>query len=100
MFDLTGKKALITGSSQGIGLASARALAEAGAGALALALAVGGVDGRDLDAEDLFDGDLDLGLVGVRGDEERVDVLLHEAVRLFRNDRCEDDVAWVGDGSH
>ncbi len=31
MFDLTGKKALITGSSQGIGLAAAAALAQAGA---------------------------------------------------------------------
>src|SRR4051812_26323621 len=31
LFDLTGRRALITGSSQGIGLALARGLAEAGA---------------------------------------------------------------------
>lgn len=31
MFDLTGKKALVTGSSQGIGLEAAKALAESGA---------------------------------------------------------------------
>ena len=31
LFDLTGKRALITGSSQGIGLALARGLADAGA---------------------------------------------------------------------
>ena len=31
MFDLTGKRALITGSSQGIGLALAKGLASAGA---------------------------------------------------------------------
>jgi gluconate 5-dehydrogenase len=31
MFDLTGKKALITGSTQGIGFAIAKGLADAGA---------------------------------------------------------------------
>ena len=31
LFDLTGKRALITGSSQGIGLALARGMAQAGA---------------------------------------------------------------------
>ncbi len=31
LFDLTGRRALITGSSQGIGLALAKGLAEAGA---------------------------------------------------------------------
>src|SRR3954452_24450345 len=48
------------------------ALAEAGAGALALARAVQGVHAEHLDAEHLLHGDLDLGLVRVRADEERV----------------------------
>ncbi|BAB97901.1 Hypothetical protein [Corynebacterium glutamicum ATCC 13032] len=73
---------------------------EAGAGALALTCTVNGVHRCNLDAEDLFDGNLDLSLVSVSGDEERVNVLLHEAVGLLRNDRCDDDVAWVGDSSH
>ena len=41
LFDLTGKRALITGSSQGIGLALARGLAAAGAGIV--------LNGRDAD---------------------------------------------------
>src|ERR1700712_5750281 len=42
------------------------ALAEAELGAAGLALFVQGVDRRDLDAEDLFDRQLDLGLVRTR----------------------------------
>ncbi|GLS88208.1 gluconate 5-dehydrogenase [Cypionkella aquatica] len=62
LFDLTGKRALITGSSQGIGLALAKGLAEAGAevvlngrdaARLALAVAqVPGGRGLEFDASD------------------------------------------------
>src|SRR5699024_6186249 len=65
------------------------------AGALELALTVSGVDAGDLHAEDLLDGNLDLGLVGRWCDEERVNVLLHQGVRLFRHDRSDDDVARI-----
>ncbi len=44
-FDLTGRRALVTGSSQGIGLAIARGLAEAGA-----AIVLNGLDGDRLAA--------------------------------------------------
>src|SRR5699024_12182599 len=64
-------------------------------GALELALTVCGVDAGDLHAEDLLDGNLDLGLVGRWCDEERVNVLLHQGVRLFRHDRSDDDVAMI-----
>ncbi|SEA92031.1 SDR family oxidoreductase [Rubrimonas cliftonensis] len=45
LFDLTGRRALVTGSSQGIGFALARGLAEAGA-----AVALNGRDAAKLDA--------------------------------------------------
>jgi gluconate 5-dehydrogenase len=45
LFDLTGRRALVTGSSQGIGLALARGLAEAGA-----AVVLNGRDAAKLDA--------------------------------------------------
>src|SRR3954463_15458955 len=54
------------------------ALAVAEPGALALAGPVDGVDARDLDVEDLLDRDLDLGLVGVPPDEERVLALVDQ----------------------
>jgi enoyl-[acyl-carrier-protein] reductase (NADH) len=38
MFDLTGKRALITGSTQGIGFALAKSLSEAGAAAFNIGL--------------------------------------------------------------
>src|SRR4051794_2686705 len=76
------------------------ALAEAGPRPLALALPVERVDGADLDAEDLLDGDLDLRLVGVRTDEERVLVLVEQAVALLGDDRREQDVARVGQVGH
>src|SRR3954451_8769725 len=76
------------------------ALTEAGPGALALALAVRGVHGQHADVEDLLDRDLDLGLVRVRADEQRVPVLVENAVALLGNHRGDDDVARVGDGGH
>src|SRR4051794_13960743 len=76
------------------------ALAEAGPRPLALALPVECVDGADLDAEDLLDGDLDLRLVGVRPDEERVLVLVEQAVALLGDDGREQDVARVGQVGH
>src|SRR5690606_35478806 len=76
------------------------ALSPAGTGALALALPVAGVHRRHPHVEDLLDRDLDRSLVGVRVDEERVPVLVQQAVALLRDDGLDDDVAWVGDGSH
>src|SRR3954468_10392614 len=73
---------------------------ETGLGALALTLAVDGVHRQDPDVEDLLDRDLDLGLVRVRVDEERVPVLIENAVALLRDDRRDDDVARVGNGRH
>src|SRR4051794_32784218 len=73
------------------------ALSETDPGPLALALTVEGVDAGHLDVEDLFDGDLDLRLVGVRANEERVLVLVDEAVALLRDDRSEQHVARIRD---
>src|SRR6478672_1193369 len=70
-------------------------LAHAVAGATRLALAVDRVDRGDLDVEDLLDRDLDLGLVGVRVDDEGVLVGVEEAVALLRHDRRDQDVAVV-----
>src|SRR5215217_3301548 len=66
-------------------------------GALALALAVEGVHAEDLHVEDLLDRDLDLGLVGVRPDDERVLVLVQQAVALLRDDRGDEHVPGVAD---
>src|SRR3954463_10751150 len=82
------------------GALGALARAVSGTGALALALAVGGVHRRDLDLEDLLDGDLDLGLVRVGVNDERVDVVLDQPVGLLGDDRRQDDVARIGDGRH
>src|SRR5690606_17492512 len=71
-----------------------------GPGALALALPVDRVDGDHLHVEDLLDRDLDRGLVGVRPDQERVPVLVQQAVALLGDDRRDDDVARVGDRGH
>src|SRR3954454_21554733 len=69
------------------------ALAHPGAAAaLALALAVDRVDAGDLHVEDLLDSDLDLGLVGLGQDDERVLVVVEEPVALLGDDRGEQDV--------
>src|SRR3954463_5271010 len=76
------------------------ALTEARTGALALALTVRGVHRQHTHVEDLLDRDLDLGLVRVRVDEERVPVLIENAVALLGDHRGDDDVARVGDRGH
>src|SRR5699024_3919648 len=69
------------------------ALAGAEPGPPGLAGAVHGVHGVDLDVEDLLDGDLDLGLVGPRVDDERVLAVVEEPVGLLGDDRTDQDVA-------
>src|SRR4051812_11277277 len=72
-------------------------LAGAEAGAPLLAGAVQRVHAGHLHVEHRLDRDLDLGLVGVRRDEERVLVLVQQAVRLLADDRRQQDVAVVAD---
>src|SRR3954454_15182386 len=76
-----------------LALAHPRALA-----ALALALTVDRVDAEHLHVEDLLDSDLDLRLVGLGQDDERVLVLVQEPVALLGDDRGEQDVPVVADG--
>ncbi|HSP23843.1 MAG TPA: SDR family oxidoreductase [Saliniramus sp.] len=71
MFDLTGKRALITGSSQGIGLALARGLAEAGA-----AVVLNGRDRAKLDGVRA-----ELAAAGITAQALAFDVTDHAAVR-------------------
>src|SRR5690606_20834293 len=61
---------------------------------------VEGVDLQDADIEDLLDRDLDLGLVGVRVNQERVPVPVQFAVALLRYDRRDDDVPRISDRGH
>src|ERR1700761_2806415 len=91
---------LAAGRQRHDGALGALPLAESRPGALALALAVCGVHRGHLDREDLLDRDLDLRLVRVRVDQERVDVVIDQAVGLLRDDRGQDDVAGVSDGRH
>src|ERR1700761_67615 len=69
-----------------------RPLAPADPGPAALALAVDRVDPGHLDAEDFFDGQADLGLVGVRCHDEGVLALVEQAVALLRDDRPQENV--------
>src|SRR5690606_38548153 len=71
-----------------------------GTGPLPLALPVAGVHGHHPDIEDLLNRDLDRGLVGVRTDQERVPVLVQQAVALLGDDRRNDDVPRICDGGH
>src|SRR5215213_8986722 len=78
------------------------ALADARTRAALLARPVQRVDPGDLDLEDRLDSDLDLGLVGVGSDEERVLVLVQQPVALLAHHGGEQDVAVVADldGGH
>src|SRR3712207_1292584 len=71
------------------------ALAGPGPGAALLALAVEGVDRLDLYADNLFEGNLDLGLVRPRVDQERVLALVQQRVGLLRHDWGAQHVARV-----
>src|SRR5882757_8884914 len=73
------------------------ALAVTAAGALALARAVERVHADDLDLEHLLDGDLDLGLVCVRRDQEGVLPLFEQSVALLRDHRRDQYIARIGD---
>src|SRR4051812_26132876 len=72
-------------------------LARPGPRATLLAGPVQRVDPGDLDLEDRLDGDLDLGLIGVGDDEERVLVLVEQPVALLAHHGGEQDVAVVAD---
>src|SRR5690625_853221 len=83
------------------GTLGVHAFAHAEAGALALAFTVHRVHRGDLDVEDLLDGDLDLGLVGLAVYEEGVLPLVEEVVALLRDHRGENDIVRVTvDGGH
>ena len=60
--------------------------------ALGLGLDVQRVDANDVHAEELLDSVLDLVLVGVLGDLERVLVLLHRGVGTLGDDGANDDI--------
>ncbi len=71
MFDLSGRRALVTGSSQGIGLALARGLAEAGARVV--------LNGRD--AGKLAASAASLAEAGIEAEQLKFDAADHGAVR-------------------
>src|SRR3954467_2440427 len=88
----------VAGGERHDGALGVLALAHPGApAALALALAVDRVDAQDLHVEDLLDSDLDLRLVRLGQDDERVLVLVQEPVALLGDDRGEQDVPGVAD---
>ena len=70
LFDLTGKRVLITGSSQGIGFTLARGLGEAGAAVV--------INGRN--EEKLADAAVELKKQGIAVDQLAFDVTDHAAV--------------------
>src|SRR6185437_4811115 len=75
-------------------------LAPAEPGTPPLALPVKGVHAGHLDPEHFLDRLLDLRLVGVRRDDERVLALVEQAVALLRDDRPQQDVPGVIDPAH
>lgn len=92
LFDLTGRRALITGSSQGIGLALARGLAAAGArvvlngrDAARLAQAASGIAEAQVLAFDVTDHDAARRAVdGFEADHGAIDILVNNAGMQFR----------------
>src|SRR5699024_6370051 len=71
------------------------AVAEAVAGAFTFPLAVDRVDAQHLHTEDLLDRDLDLSLVGIGANHERVLVILQQAVGLLGDHRLDQDVSRI-----
>ncbi|MGP9805093.1 SDR family oxidoreductase [Paracoccus sp. NSM] len=92
LFDLTGRRALITGSSQGIGLALARGLAEAGAGIVLngrdparLAEATAGIDGAHPLPFDVTDHDAARRAIDAfEAEHGAIDILVNNAGMQFR----------------
>src|SRR5690554_3282483 len=76
-----------TGLERDDGALGVLALAHTELGTAGLALLVQRVDRRDLHAEDLLDGELDLGLVGPGVHLEGVLALVDQAVALLGDDR-------------
>ena len=91
LFDLTGKRALVTGSSRGIGLALARGLGEAGAALVLNGRAAGALDrtvtelqGQGLAAAgyafDVTDGDaVDDATARIEAEQGPIDILVNNA---------------------
>ncbi|MGI9509989.1 MAG: SDR family oxidoreductase [Geminicoccaceae bacterium] len=87
LFDLSGKRALVTGSSQGIGLSLAGGLAEAGASVVLngrsadkLEAAVATIDGAFGYAFDIADGDAAAdGIAAIERDLGAIDILVNNA---------------------
>ncbi len=97
LFNLSGKKALVTGSNKGIGRSMALGLAEAGAdiiGVSASMTSAGGAIGDEVRAlgrhfsgyqADLTDRESLYRFVGkVRGEHERIDILINNAGMILR----------------
>ncbi|TGN55713.1 SDR family oxidoreductase [Paracoccus liaowanqingii] len=92
LFDLTGRRALITGSSQGIGLALARGLAEAGAqvvlngrDAAKLAQAADRIPGARVLAFDVTDhAGVRAAVDGFEAEHGAIDILVNNAGMQFR----------------
>ena len=92
LFDLTGRRALITGSSQGIGLALARGLAEAGAGIVLngrdparLAEAAEGISGAHALPFDVTDHDaVRRAIDAFEARHGAIDILVNNAGMQFR----------------